>query len=546
MKKLKSKLTIIKLIFISILLLAQTPISANNVFAEELFSMQIGETVMTKQKPYYQNGKAVEYCELGKDGCMVYYPNNNDPHKFLYLNNYTGPEFLIHFSSPIVLWVELAGENTINTTKEYGIRVLDEDEDPYGVLKFISIDETKAKLTINVDSETEVANGIRKTNGKVQIDENLDITMNINSKTPQEKKTTNEVTGITIEKDSEIWLNELSNVVINNPTGNYVFYTDLLDIPSDHIVCDDFNTDYIPEYSKHCNNYLEATYKITDGFGDVIPENDFETSFHSYVDDKFRYDYPNYTAKQVRTERTGYFRILLSIQGENASFDDTIKNNEKFETVEQRMKNSLKRDYNFRGPDGTIEYAFNNANFDVDVENSYLVNITNPEDKDIIKSDNEYAFIVAVKITDSDHGFPKTYTGPHSWIYINNRDYCEQLHLQSISDDRSKISYIYALKVPKEIEEEPEENEKPEPTEEKPEEEETPEEEPKPQENIPEQIKNEPEISSSPVLNKNIKIENPNTSIQSPKILIAIIVISSMIQFSYHIKSLRTTKKQKR
>lgn len=526
MKKKKSILAIIMSLTISL-----NPLL---VFAHWLdngyFRVEFGEELyLSPEKPYLKTEPnsntfyTVENCNLENDEtCVAFFDNETSAFtKYLYLSNYIGPEIKYEPNAYEELYIITSGTNLIKTSNEYGLSC----EISNSARCYLYGSETeKSYVTININSSTKTANGIKST-GDIWIGHNLSLVINVDSAFPESEISSSNVTGITVGDNSNITLTEdSSNIKINNPTGNYSMYGGNYHVSRDYFSCQD---------AAPCFVHGKFTHKITNGVGDFFNNNDFEGN--STPDSpKVIGPSPTYTFSHVKTEDMGTFTFYPAITGVNATFDEEVYDGEDFSTVETHFKESLKRDDNRESVEKYgLGHGCKSEWFEIVPEDSYLENLTHPENHATISKDDQYLFWVSFHSTDNEHAFTLDWEGPHSYAVINDKLKTVQFSPFARSEDAFTEQFGYELTIL--TKEEAEINEEPtsEPIETTPETPQTPEEPllPDPKEPIAEIIEKikQPEIKVKTKTEEK-PIENPQTVARSEVQALAILLISFVIQ----------------
>lgn len=555
MKK-KSK-TIITLILASVLTLNIAP--ATLVYAEDSETDEESDYVyvpphviingkeLNKEKMYWNGSEPVEFCELGIDGCSVFF-NLTEQYLTYRLNlvNYTGPEIYVTNQSYRDIRIFYSGENVINSTSEYGIY---NENYPHSMLYLTPATEDSS-LTINVNSTTSRANGILLNEGNLEIEgPGGHLEVNVNSTASPDEITGPELTGITIKKNGRLNIHHSNYLTINNPTGNYSVSADRLLLRTFMGGC------YEPIVNNRWNDapcYARNTFthKITNGVGDVIEGNDFEI-LNSPMEKVF-VNSDQYSFSHVKSETLGEFRLIPATTGTSVSVSQEITSGKNFEEEEQKLRESMQKS------DKIIEevcadYGCRTAYIEPNPEDSVLENVSNPSDRSKISLENSYNFIISFKTTVSDRVLPYTTTAPYGIAVLNGESFLYQpKDFVGRSEDGSKIWFRIPITVVR-GEEEPEPEPEPEPIEEPDnpepasEDPETPENpakpEPEPAPAEPEPVKETPleepdsleTVAESVPEKTSNSPKNPETS-SSPQILAfsAIAVLSFVIQLTYY------------
>ena len=432
----KKKLTYLAVL--SAILISLTPVSA---LGEEGRIVKFGEDVyLTTEKPYLKSDpetnilSAVGSCDISSDEtCLAYLsPEKIDFVTTLYLNNYSGPEIYYKSAEMEIFEINFSGKNVITSTAEYGIYY----NNLHYRMNYLYANSPDSKLTINLDSSTTVANGIRSY-GRLMTNSGVNLEINVSSALPSDEISTDNVTGITVEGNEDFYSNDKNTIKIFNPTGNYAVSAKSYRTGRNEEYCSElFSPEVALEHNMSpCHIHGIFTHKITNGIGDFILGNDFEGH---RIEDPFNIKVigpsPTFTFSHLKSETLGTFMFLPAIDGVNAKVDESIQEGDDFRIAENQLKNSLKRDDEV-AKDICNGISCASSLFEIDPENSHLENLTNPENKEKIEKDNEYLFWIAFKTIDSSHGFTIDWSGPFSWAIINGKIHFAQLDPFNRSDD---------------------------------------------------------------------------------------------------------------
>lgn len=526
MKKKKSILAIIMSLTISLNPLLVSAHWLDNGY----FRIKFGEELyLSPEKPYLKTEPnsntfyAVENCNLENDEtCVAFFDNETSAFtKYLYLSNYIGPEIKYEPNAYEELYIISSGTNLIKTSNEYGLSC----EISNSARCYLYGNETaKSEVKINVKSSTKTANGIRST-GDVWIGNNLSLSIDIDSALPKSEVSTSNVTGITVGDNNSIVLTEdSSNITINNPTGNYSMYGGTYSVSRNDFAC----KDTVP-----CSVHGKFTHKITNGIGDFFNNNDFEGN--STPDSpKVIGPSPTYTFSHVKTEKIGTFTFYPAITGVNAIFDEEVYDGEDFPTAETRFKESLKRDDDRESVETYgLGHGCKSDQFEVDPENSYLENLTHPENRTIISKDDQYLFWISFRSTDDKHAFTLDWEGPHSYAVINDKLKTAQFSPFVRSEDAFTELFGYELSILAKNNNETNEEPDPEPIETTPETPQTPEEPllPDPEEPIAEIVERNKQTEIRDIVKtEESPVENPQTNARSEVQALVILLFSFVIQ----------------
>lgn len=368
----------------------------------------------------------------------------------LRLENYHGDAIDLSDTYPRKYRLVLAGDNVINTTGEYGLKVASSRFD------IINDDEfgDYSTLTINVNSNTTTANGIINTIGSFNFGDNISLIININSALSQSEISTDNVTGITTPMDKAIESSVLAQIFINNPTGNFGIYTS-------HFGASQFNGSINLGYRP----FLTITHKITDGYGDAFLYNDFEGSDIS-IENHISVLRPDYTFIHEKTATLGTFQFIPAVNGVSANFDTELTAGANFVMENARIVNSLAKelhpeDYTYLSCIMAPELCpFNPDLFEIDKPNSEIVLVDNlttgayhANSNTTISADESYALKITFKTRRPDFAFSKLDGfGPFSRALLNGRDvydYIDARHTERVYVSPTEIYILAPLKVTK-------------------------------------------------------------------------------------------------
>ena len=387
------------------------------------------------------------------------------PSTTLSLNNYHGDALDLAGTGKRQLL--LAGDNVIDTTGEFGLKVSTSRFD-------ITNDDTAgthSSLTINVNSSTATANGILSLAGGLHLGDNVSLIININSALAADETSTDNVTGITTPLNKSVEASVLTNLTINNPTGSFGIYTG-------HFGASQFNGTTNLGYQP----FLTITHKITDGYGDAFFYNDFEGNDISST----RYivaTQPEYSFTHERTATLGTFRFIPAVNGVSANFDTELTAGEDYAAANTRIVSSLTKELE---PQNYTELIcimaptlcpFNPELFDIDQSSSeiviaddYVSGAYHASTSTTIDSAENYALKITFRTTRPDFVFSKLDGfGPFSRALLNHQDvydYCDERHTERTYVSPTEIYILAPLTVVESVrtatipEEEPDEEPK--------------------------------------------------------------------------------------
>lgn len=338
----------------------------------------------------------------------------------LRLDNYHGGALDLSADTPHKRELLLAGDNTIDTTGEYGLRL---DISRFNIMNDYTAGD-HSSLTINVNSSTAVANGILTT-GLLYLGADITLTINVSSTLAPTETSTSTVTGITTPLTKEISATARTYLTINNPTGNFGIYTG-------HFGAAQFNTEtgnygYQP--------FLTITHKITDGYGDAFFYNDFEGHQMSPTP-SIVVTQPDYTFTHDRTATLGTFHFLPAVNGVSANFATALLAGADFSSENAAIVGSLTKELHPENYTtlvciyGPTLCPFSPELFDLDLAKSKIVladdlttgayhENTSPN----ITVGEPYALKIAFKTTRPDFVFSKLDgVGPASRALLNGID----------------------------------------------------------------------------------------------------------------------------
>jgi len=366
----------------------------------------------------------------------------------LSLNNYHGDALDLSTAAPRKRQLLLAGDNVIETTGEYGLKL---DVSRFDILNDYSAG-SHASLTINVNSTTAVANGIITT-GHLWLGEDITLTINVQSAITPETTSTDNVTGITTPLNKEISTTARTNLTINNPTGSFGIYTGGFGAAQFDGDSNDYG--YQP--------FLTITHKITDGFGDAFFYNDFEGSEVS-ASRHIIITQPEYTFSHDRTATLGTFRIIPAVNGVSANFETELTAGEDYATANARIVSSLTKELS---PSNYTILAcisaptlcpFNPELFTIDQSSSEIVladdlvaGTYHANTSTTISADEPYALKITFRTSRPDFVFSKLDgVGPFSRALLNGRDvydYVDERHAERTYVSPTEIYILAPLTV---------------------------------------------------------------------------------------------------
>ena len=350
----------------------------------------------------------------------------------LRLENYHGGSIDLSESRPRKRQLILAGDNVIDTTDEYGLKV--------ATSRFNIINDDAAgassTLTINVNSATTTANGLLNTAGNFSFGDNVSLTINVRSTLPATETSTDNVTGITTPLDKAVNASVKTSITIDNPTGNFGIYTGYFGAAQ--YEAGSSNLGYRP--------FLTIAHKITDGYGDAFFYNDFEGTD---IPDAPRITVarPDYTFTHEKSATLGTFRFIPAINGVSANFDTELTAGEDFATANARIVSSLAKELHPENYTNLVcilapDYCpFNPELYEIDTAHSEIVladNLTtgayHANTDTTITTDAPYALKIAFKPSRSDYAFARLDGfGPFSRALLNGfdvYDYIDERHAE--------------------------------------------------------------------------------------------------------------------
>ena len=333
------------------------------------------------------------------------------------LNNYHGDA--LDLPEEYQYTILLSGDNVIDTSGEFGIRVAARD------LIFRNADPTApASLTINVNSATSTANGILNTLGDVTFYHDLTINLNIRSALDPAETSTANVTGITTTLEHQVYSTARTYLNIDNPTGNFGIYSGGFSA-----------SQYVNGEFLGYQAFTYITHKITDGYGDALFYNDIEGSTMSErIPQRISVTQPNFTFSHLKTDTLGVFRLLPAAYGYSANFEQELTEGEELATAEARLLASLGKEL---APETITDIEcivapfcpYNPNLFEIDKSKSGLEVISNTSllrsaSSSTVSADNSYNLKITFTISDPDHfafsrldGF-----GPFSQGILNGKE----------------------------------------------------------------------------------------------------------------------------
>ncbi len=319
--------------FIFAVLFSIIPLEA---FVSAASLIRLGDAELNEETPYLQNGTAVNYCDLGVDGCSAYLETINPNSINLHLSQYEGAEIEIMGIDNVN--VEIKDEARIFSRTDTGIKT------DANLLSFTANDpRTTTSLYINTSTNSNTAIGIWNTKGSIDLGSRLWYAMDILSGVPRNVQTTDNVTGITTRLDQRISMALDTQIDIINDTGNYSIYTGRMDTRNESALGGSCSIDTI----------LRATHKTTNGVGNGIYQNDFGgPSLETSIVNIPKTEYTSFKGWQ-------YTILPLFHETVEANYDNNLEYGEDMLYASDRIKNSL-------GEGDSAEYYF-------DLEKSGLV-----------------------------------------------------------------------------------------------------------------------------------------------------------------------------
>lgn len=364
----------------------------------------------------------------------------------LALNNYHGDAIDLAGTSKRQLL--LAGDNVIDTTGEFGLKV--------STSRFDIVNDdaagTHSSLTINVNSSTSTANGILSLAGSLHLGDNVALVINIHSALTASETSTDNVTGITTPLDKTVEASVLTNITVDNPTGNFGIYTG-------HFGASQFNGTTNLGYQP----FLAITHKITDGYGDAFFYNDFEGNDISPA----RYivvTQPEYSFAHERTATLGTFRFIPAVNGVSANFNTELTAGEDFSTANARIVSSLAKELEPQNytdlacimaptlcPFNPELFDINQAKSEIVIADDYITGAYHANAATTIAPAENYALKITFKTTRPDFVFSKLDGfGPFSRALLNGMDvydYCDERHAERTYVSPTEIYILAPLTV---------------------------------------------------------------------------------------------------
>ena len=420
------------------------------------------------------------------DFCDAYFVQTDTD--YLYLNNYVGSTITVKNQDTWHTEIYLSGENII-ASDQIGLS--------FNCARSVNFHfNDSASLTIDIDSPTDTAIGILYDKSQLTFHQNSNLKINLRSALPLDIPSTSNVAAISLlGESSNVAFDLPSTVLIDNPTGTYSVYADNVIHVS--------NTETI-----NSQIVFKATHKL--GGGVSVSDN---------LDLVHYLWFPKYTFTHTYENNIGTFELFPDEPSTNATFDDYLEDGASFLDTEARMKNTLTSYTSLPEDDSAFAHldqlyplpknAFYNNFFTIDAENSFLLDTTDPENRETITKDHDYDFWVAFTITDKTYRFAHRQSLFYSGAIINDRFITPTKTNHTRSTDGLHETLRYRLSVS-----EPKEPEKP-----------TEPEEPTEPENP-----TEPEVPELPETPE----ENPNTSTENLSLISLLFFLSLMIQLAYH------------